>query len=209
MARRCWARAPLLARLACRVALPWLAALPPRPRPPGTGRGPVRRPPPASTQPATPTPSALLRSRELWATIDVCNAPKQPDTVGIRGSMPGDGKPADKLYMSFGLEYLDAVNQWAALPSASSGWVLVGAGSSCRPPGRLELHAEAAPRRAASSCCGASSASAGCAAGHQFAHATLPTTAGRKALAGAEPEGFSAARCSLLIRPARTGGGRW
>ena len=137
-----------------------------------------------------------MRSRELWATIDVCNSPKQPNTVGIRGSMPGDGKPADKLYMSFGLEYLDAVNQWAALPSSSSGWVLVGAGSSSarqsgwsftlKPPqgrGKFVLRGMVGFRWMRS--------------GHQFAHATLPTTAGRKALAGAEPEGFSAARCSL------------
>ena len=33
---------------------------------------------------------ALLRSRELWATVDVCNPADQPDTVGVRGSMPGD-----------------------------------------------------------------------------------------------------------------------
>ena len=78
---------------------------------------------------------ALMRSRELWATIDVCNPPKQPNTIGIRGSMPGDGKTADKMYMSFTLEYLDAVNQWAPLPSSSSGWVLVGGGSSPRQGG--------------------------------------------------------------------------
>ncbi len=137
-----------------------------------------------------------MRSRELWATIDVCNSPKQPNTVGIRGSMPGDGKPTDKLYMSFGLEYLDAVNQWAALPSSSSGWVLVGAGSSSarqsgwsftlKPPqgrGKFVLRGMVGFRWMRS--------------GHQFAHATLPTTAGRKALVGAEPEGFSAAKCSL------------
>lgn len=144
----------------------------------------------------TPTPQVLMRSRELWATIDVCNSAKQPNTVGIRGSMPGDGKPSDKLYMSFGLEYLDAVNEWAALPSSSSGWVLVGAGSSSarqsgwsftlKPPhtrGRFVLRGTVRFRWMR--------------AGHQFARATLPTTAGRKALVGAEPEGFSAARCSL------------
>ncbi len=149
-----------------------------------------------TTHAGTPTPQALMRSRELWATIDVCNSPKQPNTVGIRGSMPGDGKPTDKLYMSFGLEYLDAVNQWAPLPSSSSGWVLVGAGSSSvrqsgwsftlKPPqgrGKFVLRGMVGFRWMRS--------------GHQFTHATLPTTAGRKALVGAEPEGFSSARCSL------------
>ncbi len=36
---------------------------------------------------------SLLHSRELWATVDVCNPKDQPNTVGIRGSMPGDGMP--------------------------------------------------------------------------------------------------------------------
>jgi hypothetical protein len=151
---------------------------------------------PASKRASTPTAQALLRSRELWATIDVCNSPKQPDTVGVRGSMPGDGKPADKLYMNFTLEYLNAVNQWTALPSSGSGWVLVGAGSSSsrqsgwsftlKPPhsrGRLVLRGMVGFRWMR--------------AGHQFAHTTLATTGGRSALAGSEPEGFSAARCTL------------
>jgi len=151
---------------------------------------------PASKHASTPTAQALLRSRELWATIDVCNSPKQPNTVGVRGSMPGDGRPADKLFMNFTLEYLDAVNQWAALPSSSSGWVLVGAGSSSsrqsgwsftlKPPhsrGRFVLRGMVGFRWMH--------------AGHQFAHTTLPTTGGRNALVGSEPEGFSAARCAL------------
>ncbi len=145
--------------------------------------------------PATPTVQALLRSRELWATIDVCNAPDQPDTVGIRGSMPGDGKAADKMYMNFSLEYVDAVNQWAPLPSSDSGWVLVGSGSGARqggwsftlkPPhsrGKFTLRGTVAFRWMRSA--------------HMFAHTTLQTTGGRHVLAGADPAGFSVARCAL------------
>src|SRR5581483_8428828 len=36
---------------------------------------------------APPPPST--GSPALWATIDVCNPPAEPDTIGIRGSMPG------------------------------------------------------------------------------------------------------------------------
>jgi hypothetical protein len=149
------------------------------------------------TQPpaTTPTIKALLRSRELWATIDVCNAPDQPNTVGIRGSMPGDGKAADKMYMNFSLEYVDAVNQWAPLPSSESGWVLVGSGSGARqggwsftlkPPhsrGKFTLRGTVAFRWMRST--------------HMFAHTTLQTSSGRHVLAGADPAGFSVARCAL------------
>jgi hypothetical protein len=152
----------------------------------------------APTSPTAGSPSVhqLLRSRELWATIDICNAPDQPNTVGIRGSMPGDGKTADKMYMEFGLEYIDAVNQWAVLPSSSSGWVLVGSGSGARqggwsftlkPPnsrGKFTLRGTVTFRWMRGGT-------------RQLARTTLPTTGGRKVLAGADPVGFSAARCDL------------
>src|ERR1700704_3330551 len=44
--------------------------------------------------------SSVLSSRQLWATINVCNPKDQPDIVGVRGSMPSDGHPHDKMYMS-------------------------------------------------------------------------------------------------------------
>ncbi len=46
----------------------------------------------AATPRLTPAQRALLTSKELWATIDVCDPPDQPNTLGVRGSMPGDGQ---------------------------------------------------------------------------------------------------------------------
>src|ERR1039458_5744088 len=54
---------------------------------------------------------ALLRSRLLWATIDVCNASDQPDTLGIRGSMPGDAQAHDTMYMRFRLQYMNTTSK--------------------------------------------------------------------------------------------------
>ncbi len=90
---------------------------------------------------------ALLKSRELWATIDVCSPIDQPDTVGIRGSMPGDGHAGDRVYMSFRLQYMNPSQQWVDV---------AGALSPVRPRrrrrggarGRLELPARARGRQA-------------------------------------------------------------
>jgi hypothetical protein len=83
---------------------------------------------------------SVLQSRLLWATIDVCSPPDQPDTVGIRGSMPGDGHPHDALYMSFRLQYQSgsgASSTWTDLGSGgSSGFVSVGGGGTSRQAGR-------------------------------------------------------------------------
>ncbi len=140
---------------------------------------------------------ALLRSPELWATIDVCNAADQPDTVGIRGSMPGDGKAHDQMFMSFRLQYEDTkTKQWFNLPAATApAFVRVGAGASVRQGGRsFQLQPQAGKpafmlrgvvefqwRRA----------------GRVLQSASRPTTAGRRSRAGADPAGYSAAGCLI------------
>jgi hypothetical protein len=146
----------------------------------------------------TPTPSAhaLLSSRELWATIDVCNPADQPDTVGIRGSMPGDRHSHDKMYMSFRLQYMNATKHWVNLSSgATSAFVAVGSGASARQGGTsFELKPVAGKpavtlrgvvdfqwRRGAT----------------VLAAGALPSAAGHKSLAGADPPGYSAASCII------------
>jgi hypothetical protein len=82
-------------------------------------------------------PRALLRSHELWATINVCNPADRPNTVGIRGSMPGDSRARDRMYMAFRLQYQNATTKaWADLAKAvSPTWIAVGAGASARQGG--------------------------------------------------------------------------
>jgi hypothetical protein len=155
--------------------------------------------PTASTTPAsTPTPSAhaLLSSRELWATIDVCNPADQPDTVGIRGSMPGDRHSHDKMYMSFRLQYMNASRQWVNLSNgASSSFMAVGSGAAARQDGTsFELKPVTGKpavtlrgvvdfqwRRGST----------------VLASGALPTAVGHKSLAGADPPGYSAATCII------------
>jgi hypothetical protein len=82
---------------------------------------------------------SVLQSRLLWATIDICSPADQPDTVGIRGSMPGDGHPHDAMYMSFRLQYESTsgtTTSWSNLSGGASGFVFVGGGGSARQAGR-------------------------------------------------------------------------
>src|SRR5689334_5834249 len=41
----------------------------------------------------------------LWATINICDTAKHPDTIGIRASMPGSGKAKERMYMRFQVQY--------------------------------------------------------------------------------------------------------
>lgn len=132
---------------------------------------------------------------ELWATVDLCNTLHHPDTIGIRGSMPGDGHARDRMYMRFLVQNFDAsTHKWANVGiSADSGFVLVGSAALTRQAGRsfefkptattftlrglveFQWHHN----------------------GHTARSVTLPTTEGHTSLAGAEPAGFSAATCAL------------
>ena len=139
---------------------------------------------------------SLLHSRELWATVDVCNPKDQPNTIGIRGSMPGDGHPKDVMYMRFRVQYMETTTKrWIDLSQgADSGFTKVGSAQLVRQAGRSFQFAP-------------SSQSAFTLRGDvvfQWRHGTtvrqtitVPTTAGHKSLAGADPRGYSAATCTL------------
>jgi hypothetical protein len=143
------------------------------------------------------TERALLHSHELWATIDVCGPADQPNTVGIRGSMPGDRHAGDRMYMSFRLQYLSASRQWVDLASgASPEFVAVGSGATARQGGTsFELMAPTAGKPAVT---------LRGVVDFEWRHGKTvlvsgaePTSAAHKSLAGADPAGYSAATCVI------------
>jgi hypothetical protein len=179
---------PLLASVAASAALLAATAL--------TGAASAQTSARSGTGKPTARERALLDSHELWATIDVCSPAKQPNTVGIRGSMPGDGHSHDRMYMSFRLQYLNASDQWVDLPSgASAGWVAVGDGASPRQSGSsFELKPVA----------GKPAVTLRGVVDFQWRRgktvllsAAQPTTVGHRSLAGAEPADYSAATCVI------------
>jgi hypothetical protein len=141
-----------------------------------------------------PLRRALLSSRELWSTIDVCRPGDQPHTIGIRGSMPGDGRAKDKMYMAFRLQYENAGGkQWTDLAGASSKFVPVGGGGAPRQGG---YSFELMPGKAKFMLRGLVQ--------FQWRHgstvvqsASRPTAAGHRSGAGADPSGYSAATCAI------------
>jgi hypothetical protein len=179
-------RTTLAGLAAAAAAVPALALAGPAPAAPARSSG---HKPSASER-------ALLHSHELWATIDVCSPSDQPDVVGVRGSMPGNGNAHDRMYMSFRLQYLGVGNRWLDVSSgASSGWVKVGAAGSTRQGGTsFDLKpAEGKPPVTLRGVVdfqwrnGAKVVTA----------AAEPTTTGHKALVGADPADYSAATCAV------------
>jgi len=138
---------------------------------------------------------ALKLSRNLWGTIDVCNPKDQPNAVGVRGSMPGDHQGGDRMYMRFSLQYLSTkTKQWTDVSKGvAAHYVAVGSGATGRQDGRI-FEFEAMPvaftlrgvvdfqwRRAK----------------HVLLSASRYTSAGHVSRQGADPAGYTAARCVI------------
>jgi hypothetical protein len=109
--------------------------------------------------------------------------------------MPGTGRNGDRMYMSFALQYLNAANQWTALPSSSSSFVAVGGGGTVR-QGGWSFTLKPAGGRSSFKLRGIV-AFKWVRGQHVIAHGSVATTAGRTVLVGAEPSGYSAATCSI------------
>jgi hypothetical protein len=149
--------------------------------------------PGAGARPAT----AAATSPLLWATVNVCDTAEHPDTIGIRGSMPGNGVRAQQMYMRFQLQYLATTDgRWHNIgPSADSGFTNVGSAKyrqrqygrnfTVQPPAtgayRLRGAVTFEWRKGT----------------EVVRRARMRTTGGHGNTAGADPRGFSAAACSI------------
>lgn len=74
------------------------------------------------------------KSRHLWATVNFCDPAQPPegiapDTIGVRASMPGSRDGREIMFMRFRLQYFkDADQMWHNVTSglSDSGWTRVG-----------------------------------------------------------------------------------
>lgn len=138
----------------------------------------------------------VYSSKFLWATVNVCDTAASPDTIGIRGSMPGAADGREQMWMRFQVEYFSAADgAWHAVRTgADSGFVKVGparfesrqAGRSFRltPKGDTVLVRGVVTFEWRKN-------------GETVRRARKRTTAKRKATAGSDPAGYSASNCTI------------
>jgi len=87
--------------------------------------------------PALPASAAGPRlSKDLWATVNLCDTLTHSNMMGVRASMPGDGEHT-KMYMRFSAQYYDRSKQlWTDVkPNGASKWIYVGSGVYARRQG--------------------------------------------------------------------------
>jgi hypothetical protein len=151
---------------------------------------------PAAKQRVKPT--NLETSKDLWATINVCDTEGKPNTIGIRGSAPGLRNRRSVISMRFQVQYkAKADGKWHnAGADSDSGYMRVGrtrsqvleAGNDFTfdPPtdgGSHQLRGSARYRWKRH--------------GKVVARARRFTEPGHRSTAGADPKGYSAAECEI------------
>jgi hypothetical protein len=68
-----------------------------------------------------------VSSRDLWATVNICDTPAAPNAMGVRAAMPGDGT-RERMYVRFTAQWYSSKRQ-AWLPvkgTRRSPWLYVG-----------------------------------------------------------------------------------
>jgi hypothetical protein len=127
-----------------------------------------------------------------WATVNVCDSAKRPDAIGIRASMPGVPKGA-RMAMRFRVQF-KTDNGWQDVKGAASRWQPVGTARGttiesgwsftfAHPSSPVTLRGMVQLRWRKG--------------GTVLRQVELPTEAGHRSSAGADPADYSAATCTL------------
>jgi hypothetical protein len=74
-----------------------------------------------------PAPASARPVKHLWATVNRCDTPGSPNTIGVRASMPGT-KYRSRLYMRFRVQFWSATRQSFVDTDSASRWLRVGEG---------------------------------------------------------------------------------
>ena len=142
-----------------------------------------------------PAAAAAQGSHDLWATVNVCDTAAKPNTLGVRGSMPGLRRNAT-LRMRFRVQYLAPDGRWLIVRrNADSRWQKVGT----RRRGRVESgwSFTFAPPKAGDVVLRGVVYFQWRRSGKVVRRAREITEGGHVSTVGADPSGFSAGTCRI------------
>lgn len=76
---------------------------------------------------ALPAPAGASHAKDLWATVNICDTKRNPNVLGVRASMPGNGT-RQTMWMRFRASYFDRVTErWRDVGGSSrSPWIKLG-----------------------------------------------------------------------------------
>jgi hypothetical protein len=141
-------------------------------------------------------PVAAAKSARGWATVNICDTTDNPDTIGIRASMPAGKKADEKLFIRFRLQYFSTMDdKWHNVTAGGdSEFVPV-----AKPKGKARQKGwsfQIAPNSDTIKLRGLVTMEWRV-KGEVVRHATVRTHKGHKSAGGGDPPGYSAASCTV------------
>lgn len=140
-------------------------------------------------------------SRHLWATVNVCDTDRWPDTIGIRGSMPGSSDRREAMWMRFEVQFLAADDgKWHNVPEGGdSGFVYVG-------PARFKAGQSGrsfriSPKKGQQVLLRGRVSFEWRLKGEVVRRAAVRTRKGHRSSAGSDPPGYTASTCMITPGP--------
>jgi hypothetical protein len=145
---------------------------------------------------ALPGGAAARPANHLWATVNVCDTPKAPNTVGIRARMPGNGT-RERMWMRFRTQFYSQDDYaWKYVRTGgASPWVEAGSARFAFKETGYEFEFDAPAQGTTFMLRGVVEFQ--WRQGKQVKHRKRKFTAAGHPTRGADPKGFSAARCRI------------
>ena len=141
---------------------------------------------------------SIYHNKRLWATVNVCDTVGHPDSIGIRGSMPGTGDKAEDMFMRFQVQVLHSDDAlWHSLAGADSGFVEVGSARYKSRQSGNTFTITPPPAGAPPHLLRGVVTFEWREDGVVVRHVRKSTTAAHPNTTGSDPAGFSAATCSI------------
>ena len=140
---------------------------------------------------------ARAGASDLWATVNVCDTPRNPDRLGLRGSMPGNGLKGE-MFMRFRVQYFNRKKQrWRTVSDTDADSGYLSAGSSRFKVRQTGATFHLAPPQGGSWTLRGMVDYEWRLKGRVTKRAKRFTEEGRKSVSGADPPGFSASECEI------------
>lgn len=140
-------------------------------------------------------------SRHLWATVNVCDTERWPDTIGIRGSMPGSADGRGAMWMRFEVQFLAADDgKWHNVgEGGDSGFVYVGPARF--KAGQAGRSFRISPKKGQQVLLRGRVSFEWRVKGEVVRRATVRTRKGHRSSAGSDPPGYTASTCTITPDP--------
>lgn len=136
-------------------------------------------------------------STAVWATVNVCDTRKAPDTIGLRASMPGIARKGATMRMRFQVQYRNADKLWVAGTGLDTGYLSIGSANVTSREAGHSFRVKPPAKGGSYLMRGLVTFQWRSQRGTLLTAKRRITSGGHKSTAGADPAGYSAATCTI------------